>query len=63
MPTYSKASVPLIPLKENCRKAVILKVEFKKGQSLPHVFTNLDIIMGLVFEFMSVELVVFFFRG
>ena len=55
MSTSSVQSVPLIPIGQMCQRSVIFYVELKKGQALSQMFTNFDIIKGLVFEHMNVE--------
>ena len=64
MATSSTESVALIPLGESCQRAGILKKKVfknilkKKGQALSQTLTDWVIIVGLVFEHTSVELVV-----
>ena len=50
MSTSSTVSIPLMPMGESCKRAVIFNVEFKKGQVMSQVFMSMEIIEGLVFE-------------
>ena len=50
MSTSSTLSIPLILMRENSKRAVVFTIELLRGQALPPVFMNLDIIGGLVYE-------------
>ena len=51
-------SIPPISIGESGRRVVIFTVEILRGQLLSLVFTNLDIVVGLVYEHTTVEPVV-----
>ena len=58
MLTSSTNSIPPISSKEDGRKVVIFMIELLGGQPLFPLFTNLDIVVELVYEHTSVEPVV-----
>ena len=58
MSTLSTDSIPPILIGENGRRAVIFTLELLRGQPLSPVFTNPDIVTGLLYEHTTVEPVV-----
>ena len=58
MSTSSTVSVTLIQTGENCQRTIIFTKELTRGQTFTPVFTNGDIIVGLVYEHMNVDPVV-----
>ena len=58
MSNSSMTSISLMPLGQSCQRAVIFNVELKRGHVLSQVFMSLDIIVELVFEYLSIEPVV-----
>ena len=55
MSTSSTVSMPLIPIGESSQRAVIFMIELLRGQALSSVFTNTDIITGLIYEHMTIK--------
>ena len=51
-------SIPPILIRESGRKVVIFTIELLRGQLLSPVYTNLDIVAGLVYRHTTVEPVV-----
>ena len=51
-------SIPLILIKESGRKVVVFTIKLLGRQPLSPVFTNLEIVVGLVYEHTTVEPVV-----
>ena len=58
MSTSSTDSIPPILISSSGRKVVIFTIELPGGQLLSPLFTNLDIVAGLVYEHKTVEPVV-----
>ena len=56
--TSSTVSVPLIPIGESSQRATVFTIKLPWGQALSPVFTNYDIIIGLVYEHMTIEPVI-----
>ena len=54
MSTSSTVSVSLIPTGESCQSTVIFNVQLTRGQVLSPVFTNANVIVGLVHKHMNV---------
>ena len=48
-------SIPLIPIGQSSRRVVVFTLELPRGQPLSLVFTNPDIIAGLVYKHTTVE--------
>ena len=55
MLTSSTVSIPLIPIGESSQRAIIFMIELPRGQAMSSVFMIPDIIIGLVYEHMTVE--------
>ena len=55
MSTSSTNSIPPILIEESGRKVVIFTIELPSGQPLSLVLTNLDIVVGLVYKYTTVE--------
>ena len=58
MSTSSTVSVPLILIEESSQRAIVFTIELQRGQVLSPLFMNSDIIAGLVYKQMTIELVV-----
>ena len=57
MSTLLTDSIPQISIRESGRNVVIFTMELPRGQPLSPVFTNPDIVSGLVYEHTTVETV------
>ena len=58
MSTSSANSIPPISIGESGGKVVIFTIELPRGQPLSPVFTNLDIVAGLVCKCTTAEAIV-----
>ena len=58
MLTSSTVSIPLILIRESSQESHIFMIELLRGEALSQLFTNSDIITGLVYEYMTIEPVV-----
>ena len=58
MSTSSTESIPLIPIRESSKWAVVFMIELPREQTLSPAFMNPDIIAGLVYEHTTIETMV-----